>query len=90
MIVEPPFDEGALHVMVADVADATTAPVMTGVVGTPAGMMELDAGEAALVPTTLVAVTVNVYDVPVVRPVTVQVIEPVVVHVSPPGLDVTV
>jgi hypothetical protein len=41
------------------------------------------------VPDTFVAVTVNVYDVPFVRPVTVQVVV-AVVHVNEPGVDVTV
>jgi hypothetical protein len=36
------------------------------------------------------ATTVNVYAVPFVRPVTLQVSAPVVVHVLPPGEDVTV
>jgi hypothetical protein len=41
------------------------------------------------VPDTFVADTVNVYDVPFVRPVTVQFVE-LVVHVNEPGVDVTV
>jgi hypothetical protein len=49
-----------------------------------------DALDGAEVPVALVAVTVNVYDVPLVRPVTVAVVEPLVVAVFPPGLDVTV
>ena len=47
--------------------------------------------DAADVPTSLVAVTVNVYDVPFVSPVTVAVrISPATVAMNPPGLDVTV
>lgn len=42
------------------------------------------------VPTALVAVTENVYDVPLVRPVTMQVVATVVVHVNEPGVEVTV
>jgi len=38
----------------------------------------------------LVAVTVNVYGVPLVNPVTAAVVAPVVVAVSPPGAEVTV
>jgi hypothetical protein len=44
--------------------------------------------EAGPVPATLSAVTVNVYDVPVVRPVTVHDVA-VVVQVFPPGVAVT-
>jgi hypothetical protein len=54
-----------------------------------AGTTAFDAPEEAPVPAALVAVTVKVYEVPLVRPVTVQVV-PLVAHVRPPGLDVTV
>ena len=59
-------------------------------VGMPtAGVTELDAEEAEPVPALLVAVTVKVYAVPFVRPVTViGLAEPVAV--IPPGDDVTV
>jgi hypothetical protein len=55
-------------------------------------VIELLAELAALVPTELVAVTVNVYDVPDVKPLTVIVPEPDVdnVPVIPPGEDVAV
>jgi len=46
--------------------------------------------EAGPVPIALVAVTLNEYVVPLVRPVTVQVVAPDVVHVAPPGLAVAV
>ena len=42
------------------------------------------------VPSALVALTVKVYAVPLVRPETVQLVAPVVVQVNPPGDDVTV
>jgi hypothetical protein len=54
-----------------------------------AGTIEFDADEDGLVPAELVAVTVKVYVVPSVRPVTVQDVV-LVVQVRPPGLDVTV
>ena len=41
---------------------------------------DAEAVEAMLVPALLVAVTVNVYDVPLARPVTVQVNAPVVLQ----------
>jgi hypothetical protein len=46
--------------------------------------------EAAPVPTLFVAVTVKVYDVPFVKPVTTQDSAPVVVQVAPSGEAVTV
>jgi hypothetical protein len=46
--------------------------------------------DAAEIPTALVAVTLNVYAVPLARPVTVAVVAPVVVALFPPGLAVTV
>ena len=57
------------------------------------GVTELDAAEGALVPTPFVAVTVKVYAVPFVRPVTIPLVaggEPVTLFVMPPGLDVIV
>ena len=49
----------------------------------------MDGSEAIPVPAEFVAVTVNVYDVPFVRPCTVQLRAPFVVHVFEPGEDVT-
>ncbi len=63
---------------------ATTSP------GTYAnGVTAVDAADDTLLPTALVAITVNVYGVPFVRPVTVH-DRVVVVHVRAPGDDVTV
>jgi hypothetical protein len=64
------------------------ALVSTGAVGTAAGVadIEFDAGP---VPTPFVAVTVKVYVVPFVRPLTVQPSVPVV-HEKPPVVDVAV
>jgi hypothetical protein len=42
------------------------------------------------VPFEFFAVTVNVYDVPLTKPVTTAVRAPVVVFVAPPGVAVTV
>src|SRR5664280_254516 len=52
------------------------------------GITGLDRAELALGPTALVVVTVNVYVVPLVRPVTLAVVAPVVLAVRPPGLAV--
>jgi hypothetical protein len=63
----------------------------TGAKGAAAGVIELEAAEAALVPTAFVAVTVKVYPVVLVNPVTLAVRGPKIqVAVSPPGLEVTV
>jgi hypothetical protein len=62
---------------------------MVGAPGTVYGVTALDALDAAPVPAAFVAVTVKVYDVPLVRPVTVSgLADPEVV--KEPGLDVTV
>jgi hypothetical protein len=60
-----------------------------GVPGTVAGVTEFEAAEAVPVPTALVAVTLKVYAVPFVRPVT-TIGEDAPVPVNPPGVDVTV
>ena len=64
---------------------------MTGVVivGTPAGTTAAVATDAAEVPTALVAVIVNVYETPLVKPFTVHEVE-AEVQVNEPGVDVTV
>ncbi len=55
------------------------------------GVTELEVDEERPVSTLLVAVTVNVYAVPLVSPVTVAVSAPLdQVAVAPPGLAVTV
>ena len=68
----------------APVIDAET---LVGAPGTPIGVMLLLAELAEPVPTELVAVTVNVYAVPLVNPETVMVPEPACdnVPVNPPG-----
>ena len=47
---------------------------MTGAPGTLAGVTAADRAEYALTPTELLAATVNVYAVPLVRPVTTRVL----------------
>jgi len=67
--------------------DAAGIGVGVGVGG--AGVTEFDASEDRLVPTEFVAVTVKVYAVPLVRPVTVSEVA-VVVAVTPAGDEMTV
>ena len=88
MIAVPPFEDGAVNVMVAGEFPRVAVPIV-GAPGTAAGVTEFDADDAVLVPELLVAVTVNVYAVPLVRPVTVMGDEEPLA-VMPPGDDVTV
>ena len=56
-----------------------------------AGVTALDGAEAGPVPIELIALTVNVYEVPLVRPATVAVVvPPPTVAVLLPGVEVTV
>ena len=67
---------------------AVAVPIV-GVPGTVAGVTLLDATDTAPVPTPFVAVTVKVYGVPLVNPLTVRgLVPPDAVWL--PGLDVTV
>ena len=71
MIGLPPFEDGAAHeTRTASSRDLPRAPV--GAPGTVAGITGVDGLDGEPVPIPLVAVTVNVYEVPLVRPVTVQ------------------
>ena len=69
--------------------DAPTATTAVGASGTVEGTIETDAADGEPTPDAFVAVTVNVYEVPFVRPETVQLVA-VVAQVSPPGDEVTV
>jgi len=72
----PPLLAGAVYVTVAVVVPVAVAVPIVGAPGTDHVVIELLAAEAALVPTAFVAVTVNVYAVPVVKPETVIVPDP--------------
>ena len=89
MIEEPPVIVGAVKLTVA----LPLPPLAEILVGTPgaiaAGVTADDALEAVPVATELVAMTVKVYAVPLVRPVTV-IGEEEPVAVRPPGEEVTV
>jgi hypothetical protein len=54
------------------------------------GVTAFDAADAGPTPTALVAVTVNVYAVPLVKPGTITFVAPLVDAVAPPGEAVTV
>jgi hypothetical protein len=88
VIVAPPLLTGAVKVTVASPFPAT-ATTEVGAPGTVAGTTELLVPEDGPVPYEFVAVTVNVYVVPFVRPVTI-IGELPPVAVCPPTFDVTV
>jgi hypothetical protein len=89
----PPLDPGAENTIVAVVPDAATVPI-PGAPGTVTGAAAIgvtgaDTAETAEVPPVFVAVALNVYERPLVRPVTSQdPAAPVTVHV-PAGDAVT-
>ena len=83
-----PLAEAAVQETVAEPTPAV-ADTPVGAAGRPDGVTELEAAEARPVPLPLVAVTVKVYAVPLVRPVTVQLVE-LLVQVFPPVDEVTV
>jgi hypothetical protein len=88
VIALPPVEAGAVNEMVAS-PFPRTAETLVGAPGTVAGVTALDAEEADPVPIAFVAVTVNVYETPLVRPVIV-IGESLPLAVIPPGLEVTV
>ena len=87
----PPFEAGAVQLTVA-CASPAVAMTLVGAPGTVAGVTAADGADAGPVPTTLAAVTVKVYAVPLVSPVTVAVVVVPfgVVAVKLPGEEVTV
>ena len=89
MIAAPPLSAGALHVRVT-CAGPATAETAVGTAGVVDGVVGFEGGDdAGLVPIAFVAVTVNVYAVPFVSPVTIigdALLELAIL----PGLEVTV
>jgi len=90
VIALPPSEDGGVHDTIASPGPVPIAAVtLVGAPGTAAGTTageELDDGP---VPTELAAVTVNVYEVPLVRPVTDAEVALDVAD-TPPGADTTV
>ena len=76
VIAEPPLDAGAVNATVADVGPAAATAPIPGTPGGPRMVTGADGADGAEVPAAFVAVTVNVYGVPAVSPVTVIVPEP--------------
>ena len=70
MIAAPPLDAGALHV--SDTCVLLGVPTtLVGAPGTVRGITAADVADTAPVPAALVALTRKVYEVPLVKPVTV-------------------
>ena len=88
MISEPPVDPGADHVSWI-LLPKTTAAKFVGAPGSVDNFTEFEGEEGALVPTAFVAVTVNWYVLPLVKPVT-TIGEALLVLAIPSGLEVTV
>ena len=89
MIADPPASAGAAQLTVACPLPGVALTVV-GAPGTGNGVTGSEAFDAGLVPTLLVAVTVNVYGVLLVSVGTMHVSEPLVEQVAPPGDAVTV
>ena len=88
VISDPPVLDGADHETATEESPKTPdTPV--GAPGTVAGTTASEAVDVEPVPALLEAFTVNVYEVPLVRPLTAQLVV-VDVHVNEPGDDVTV
>jgi len=90
VIKDPPSEEGADQ-LITEEAFATVAVTPIGAPGVVPGV----SGPVAALPPgpgpfALVATTVKTYAVPLVRPLTVQLVSVVVVHVAAPGDVVTV
>ena len=89
-ILELLFVAGGLH---DTIAWPTPAVALTpiGALGTgTCGVTLFDGVDGALVPSDVVAVTVNVWGVSFTKPLTTQLVAAEVVQVNPPGCDETV
>ena len=88
MMAAPPSLPGAAKLTVA-AALPPTAETEVGAPGMVAGVTLFDAADTGPVPAELVAVTVNVYAVPLVRPPTTSGL-PGPDAINPPGFEVAV
>ena len=87
-VIGLPLFDGAIKLTVA-LPLPCIADTFVGAPGTVLGVTEFDGADAGPVPPVFVAVTVNVYGVPFVKPGTVIGL-PMPLTCIPPGLDVTV
>ena len=88
MIEAPPLETGAVHETRDSPFAAPVADTPVGAPGTAEGTTEEEAADDEPVPDTFVAVTVNEYGVPFVRPRTVHEVV-AVVQENEPGVEVT-
>ena len=88
-MTDPPFETGAVQVTVLFAFSLEVPETDVGAPGTVEGVAGSLGVEDTLEPLAFLAVTVNVYDVPFVNPVTTKGEDESVVK-NPPGLDVTV
>ena len=88
-MAEPPLEAEVVQDTRA-AALPRAAMTAVGATGTVAGVTEVEPLEAAPVPKAFVALTLKVYGVPLVRPLTVHERAPDVVQVLAPGEEVTV
>ena len=91
MIALPPSLAGAVNVMIASALPGV-ALTAVGAPGTVIGVTALDGDDAGPGPASLVAVTVNVYAVPLTRPLIVcgVPVVPALSSVPPAGIEATV
>ena len=89
MTAEPPLDAGAAQETTDWPLAFEVAATPVGAPGGPDGVTAFDGADAGPVPDPLVALTVNVYAVPIVRPVAVHG-DPTQAILAPPGDAVTV
>ena len=68
-MVLPPLELGAVKWIVAEPTPAVAAPMM-GAPGTEAGVTLLESAEATLSPITFLAMTLQLTDTPLLRPLT--------------------
>ena len=85
----PPLLTGAVQVTFAEPLPRVAATLVGGS-GTASGVTVFDGAEGSPVPLRFVAVTVNEYEWPLVRPLTRQLVAPEVVHPNPAGDEETV
>jgi hypothetical protein len=87
-MIGSPFPNGACHETVASVSPRV-AITPAGVEGRPAGITGADGAEIADLSTSVVANTMNEYDVPLLNPVTMQLVV-ATEHTWPPPTSMTV
>jgi len=89
LIAAPPSDTGATQVTTDWPFPPLVADTPLGAPGTAEGTTTFDGADSDCAPPVFTATTVNEYDVPFVKPVTLQDKTRVDEHDKPPGTDIT-